>query len=556
MRPLRLLVFPACCLTLLATPATTQTIVPIANIQDSIDVYDGRTVTVQGVSLGDNGDLWAGRTSVYIQDDSGHGIQVFDYNTLYPWNRGDLIKVTGEIEDYQGSNDNPTTEIIPSSSPSVEATGQPLPTPTVLTTEAANDAEHEGSYIQIVGQVTDFIEGLGGGSNIGVDDGSGEITVRVWDSIGIDLSAVDLSDSIRVKGIVSPYTDDFQVLLVDQSDLWVGGEWAGGPPDPGSCDDPTPIAVIQDSLHLWNGQEVTIRGVVTVGYGQVRDDFTSIYVQDGSGRGINIFDFDPHADLVRGTEVCITGVVEDFVSEGNIFGTTEITDLTNIAILTTGNPMPGSQVLTVGESNAFQWDGTLITVNGWVTETPSNAGGGWNVDISDGSGTTTVRVWDSTGLGPFIEANVDRDQLIEATGVGSVFNDAFQLLLTYQEDLNLAGTPPEGLDTLTVNHATLSVPRPLFAPTAQEKARLIWNAPAESHVWIQVFDLSGRSVATLLEKPNAPPYGNRDLYWDGRDRLNQRLTAGTYIVHIRASQTSDGSITAASAPLVIGARLD
>ncbi|MAE70206.1 MAG: hypothetical protein CME06_07020 [Gemmatimonadetes bacterium] len=556
MRPLRLLVFPACCLTLLATSATAQTIVPIANIQDSIDVYDGRTVTVQGVSLGDNGDLWSGRTSVYIQDDSGHGIQVFDYNTLYPWNRGDLIKVTGEIEDYQGSNDNRTTEILPSSAPSIEATGQPLPTPATLTTAAANDAEHEGSYVQITGEVTDFIKGLGGGANIGVDDGSGEITVRVWDSIGIDLSAVDMSDSITVKGIVSPYTDDFQVLLVDDSDLWVGGEWVGKI---------TPIASIQDSIDVYDGRNVTIEGVVTVGWGKVAEEIsgspaTSIYVQDESGRGINIFEFGKaHEDLVRGTRVRITGEVVDYPPEEDDptvqFRTTEVV-ISEVENLGVGAPLPADSLLTIAEANDPKWDGTLITVNGWVTETPSNAGGGWNIEISDGSGNTTVRVWDTAGLGAFIEENLSRDQLIEAKGVGSVYNDAFQILLNYQEDLSLAGTPPDGLDTLTVDHATLSVPRALFAPTAQEKVRLIWNAPPESHVWIQIFDMTGRSVATLLEEPNAPPYGDRDLYWDGRDRLNQRLTAGTYIVHIRASQTGDGSITAASAPIVIGARLD
>jgi len=549
------LALPLCLATAWAA-ATAQTIIPIANIQDSISHYDGQTVTLEGVSLGDNGDLWPGRTSVYIQDDSGWGIQVFDYNNLYPWNRGDRIKVTGEIEDYQGGNDYPTTEIIPSSAPSVEATGQPLPTPAQLTTAAANDEEHEGRYVQITGQVTEPIFSAGGGSNVSVDDGSGQITVRVWDSIGIDLGAVDEGDSISVKGIVSPYDSDFQVLLVDQEDLWVGGPWSGGTIEPGTCDDPTPIAAIQDSLHLWDGREVTIRGVVTVGYGLIRDDFTSIYVQDESGKGINVFDFDPRADLVRGTEVCITGVVEDYISEPNLYGTTELTNLTDITVISTGAELPAARLLTVRESSSFAWDGTLITVNGWVTETPSNAGGGWNVPLSDGSGSTTMRVWDTTNLGDYIEQNVTRDQLIEVTGIGSVYNDAFQVLLAYQDDLNLAGTPPDGLDTLEVATATVSVPRPLFAPRAGERVRVVWNAPPASYVWIQVFDVTGRAVATLHEGANAPPYGNRDLYWDGRDRLNQRLQAGTYVVNVRASQTGDGSTSSASAPIVIGARLD
>ena len=318
----------------------------------------------------------------------------------------------------------------------------------------------------------------------------------------------------------------------------------------------TKIASIQDSLEVYNGQQVRVFGVVTIGYGLIRDEFTSIYIQDDSGRGINIFDFDPHADLVRGTEVYIEGSVEDYVSAGNSFGVTEITDLSTTKVHHTDVELPQTQVLTVAEANEAKWDGTLVTVNGWVAETPSEAGGGWNIDISDGSGTTTLRAWNSTGLGSYIGENVVRDQLLEATGIGGVYNDAFQVLVAYEDDIVLAGTAPPGLEVEEVNEAKLRIPRPLFAPLAGEQVRLRWNAPPGSHVWIQVFDISGRSVATLHEAENRPPYGYRDIYWDGRDRLNQLLSAGTYIAHIRASQTEKVSLSNATAPIVIGARLD
>ncbi len=531
---------------------------PIKDIQDDSSGYQGQTLTIEGVVTAGFGSITDSRTSVYVQDDSGRGINVFSFDAYPEYARGTKVSVTGQIDNYQANGtDNAVTEIKPSSGPTVLAGDQPLPAAAELTTGAANDAEYEGTYVKLSGWITDFAEGVGGGTNIGLTDADGEMTLRIWDVAGLDFSGVDVGDSISALGIVSPYRSDFQLVVTDQSDLRVGGPYdTSGGGEPVSCDNPLPIASIQDSLEIYNGKIVTIRGIVTVGYGLIRNDYTSIYVQDDSGRGINVFDFDPHADLVRGTEVCITGAVEDYVSAGNQFGTTELTNITELTVLSTGNPLPESRVLTVAEVNDFQWDGTLVTVNGWVSETPSEAGGGWNVNISDGSGSTTVRVWDTTGLGPYIAANVARDQLIQATGIGSVYNDAFQVLLSYEEDLQLTGTAPPGLDTLEVNHAVVKIPRPLFAPRAGEKLRLIWNAPPASYVWIQVFDLAGRSVATLLEGPNTPPYGNRELYWDGRDRLNQALEAGTYLLHIRASQPGGGSITHATAPIVIGARLD
>ena len=531
-------------------------VTPIASIQDSIDVYDGRTVTIEAIALGDNGDLWPGHTSVYVQDASGKGIQLFDYNTVYTMARGDKVRITGEIEDYQGNNDFATTEIKPHSAPSVLSSGEPMPTPTDLTTAAANTPEWEGAYVRVTGEVTDYAQGIGGGTNIGVDDGSGEFTVRVWDSIGINLVGVDTGDSIVVTGVVSPYANAHQLLLVDEADYRVGGEWGGGGGGGGGGVDPgdiIPIKTVQDSIHIYDGQIITIEGVVTIGYGKIREDYTSIYVQDESGRGMNIFDFDAHADLVRGTRVRIQGQVEDYISGEAVYGTTELTNLAGIEVLEVGVALPEAAVLSIGESNDPTWDGTLIALNGWVTETPSEAGGGWNVELYDGSGTSTARVWETTGLSDFVAANIHKDALIQVTGIGSVYNDAFQALVCYEEDFVLQGTPPDDFEENEVNAATVSIPRPLFAPTLGESVRILWNAPAGSRVWVQVFDIEGRAVATLLETTNSPPYGDRAIYWDGRDRLRQRLPAGTYLLSVRAA--ADGTFTHATAPIVIGARL-
>ena len=524
---------------------------PIASIQDSIDTYNHRTVTVEAVCLIDNDLLWSGHTSLYIQDESGRGIQLFDYNNVYTLARGDRIRVTGEVEDYLGSNTFATTELKPTSDPEVLSSGQPIPEPLPLSPGEANGPQYEGTYVQVNGVVVDAYSAGGGTTLIVAADGD-TIDVRVWDSTGVSVTGISTGDSLAASGVVAPYEEAHQLVVLVQEDLEGTGGGGGGGGGGGTPSDNPTIAAIQDSLDVYNGQIVTIEAIVTVGYGRVRDDMTSIYVQDQSGRGINVFNYDPLPQLVRGTRVRLKGTVEEYN------GTTELTDLTTLDILDGGAPsaLPATAILTIAESNDPKWDGTLVTVNGWVTETPSEAGGGWNIDLYDGTGPTTIRVWETTGMGAFIAANVVRDQLVEVTGIGSVYNDAYQILLTYEEDINLAGSPPDDFEESIVSEAKLEIPGPLFAPTAGEELRVRWNAPPNARVYMQIFDIEGRVVHTLLERDNAPPYGYRDLYWDGRSRLRQRLAAGTYLVNLRASAVDDGATTSATAPIVIGARLD
>jgi len=51
----------------------------------------------------------------------------------------------------------------------------------------------------------------------------------------------------------------------------------------------TPIADIQDNYDDYEGQEVTIQGTVTIGDGLLFPGKTKFYIQDSSGKGIQVF---------------------------------------------------------------------------------------------------------------------------------------------------------------------------------------------------------------------------------------------------------------------------
>jgi hypothetical protein len=192
-----------------------------------------------------------------------------------------------------------------------------------------------------------------------------------------------------------------------------------------------PIADIQADPGEYQGQIVTIRGVVTIGTGVLDNTKTRAYVQDESGKGINVFDFDIVNELLRGRLAEVTGEIDDYLAAGTTYPTTEIKDVT-VTIVQTGEPLPDPVFLTTAAASDPEWDGTWIEVSGVMVENPYYAGGGYNLNLNDGSGQITVRIWDTTGIDVSGFAQGDT---ITAIGVGSAYRTGFQILTGYQEDI-------------------------------------------------------------------------------------------------------------------------
>jgi len=131
-------------------------------------------------------------------------------------------------------------------------------------------------------------------------------------------------------------------------------------------------------------------------------------------------------DLIRGNELQVTGEVDEYG------GITELTDF-SYNVISTGNPEP---IPVFVELNQYlnNYEGTLIRAVGQIFD-PYWAGGGWNLNIRDlTNGETIVRVWDTTGLNtdPYVDGYI-----LEAVGVGGLYNSDFQILPGYQDQLRL-----------------------------------------------------------------------------------------------------------------------
>lgn len=216
---------------------------------------------------------------------------------------------------------------------------------------------------------------------------------------------------------------------------------AGGP----AAATVTPIATIQANPAMFESTVVTVHGHVYIPT-NYRAPTISGYIQDDSGRGINLFGASANTPLLQdvGNIVQVTGRVSLF------FTTVEIVDLTEITLLGSGNVPRTPQHLTTGQANGSQWEGTFIEVTGTVQSVIQGFGREYNVD--DGSGAIRVRVVPTLGAPEFTPG-----QIISARGAGSKFASTYLLLVGRSTDV-FEG--PVGVDASSWGRAKLELGKP------------------------------------------------------------------------------------------------
>lgn len=191
---------------------TPITLTPISEIQANPSQYTN--VTIEGIVVLGAGVTTTGWTDAYVQDASNAGINIYrggtvDSNLV----RGNRVRISGTVEEYNGVTEltNYTVQVL--------STNHPLPDPVMLTTQQANNVNLEGTWVEVMGEVTDFAQNVGGGANIRINDGSGECLIRVWNTTGVNLSGVSLGKQLRVRGPLDIYQGMTQLLLAYQEDL-------------------------------------------------------------------------------------------------------------------------------------------------------------------------------------------------------------------------------------------------------------------------------------------------------------------------------------------------
>lgn len=163
---------------------------------------------------------------------------------------------------------------------------------------------------------------------------------------------------------------------------------------------------------------------------------------------------------------------------------------------------------------------------GTVVPLPLDAGADpRDVDILDDAGLAYVTGGTVTGYqSPVYVVDLVTDTVVDIIdGPGTNSN-----VIAVQAQMHAA---PTAADAPDVSASLTAHPNP-FNP--QVSLRLQLEAPA--HGTVAVYDLAGRELRTLASGGLAA--GTHTLQWDGRDHAGRALPSGTYLVAVRAGETS------------------
>ena len=205
---------------------------------------------------------------------------------------------------------------------------------------------------------------------------------------------------------------------------------------------------IQENFGIYDGQIVNVVGIVTIGDSLLYPSKTKFYIQDQSGRGIQIYNDSP-LDYVynRGDSIEVTGTVTQFNDD------VEIIDPT-ITLLGANSELPESHTITGDEG--LTMNGTWANATGtlsdyWYYQNGSTEFTALTIETTQGSEIQTM-FWNSAV--PSIELTEYEDMVGEEfsiLGIISFYDGNIQLTCGYNLDIqsNLDPTLPvadAGLD--------------------------------------------------------------------------------------------------------------
>jgi DNA/RNA endonuclease YhcR with UshA esterase domain len=131
----------------------------------------------------------------------------------------------------------------------------------------------------------------------------------------------------------------------------------------------------------YEGELIKTRGVVT-GVFLFGSNEKRFFIQDGAGAWNGIYVYENGTDLVIGDSVEVTGSVSEF------FELTEIVSVSEINIISSGNPLPAPVEVTTAEASMEEYEGVLVKVIS--AECTNDDAGFGQFELNDGSGARLI----------------------------------------------------------------------------------------------------------------------------------------------------------------------
>lgn len=185
---------------------------------------NGEAVVVTGVVTLPNGYIVPGLdyTSMYVEDE-GCGVNVFCPAPLgYQLRPGDVVEISGEVEEYISDNGSGSVTEIFCPSPSqirLISTGNPEPEPFEANLGDLVNEAYEGRLVRTVGVVTSASS-----FQIFLDDLSDPLIYQGYND-SVNFTLVDIGDTIDVTGVIAqydpspPYLSGYEIIPRFQRDI-------------------------------------------------------------------------------------------------------------------------------------------------------------------------------------------------------------------------------------------------------------------------------------------------------------------------------------------------
>lgn len=179
--------------------------IPILELHEQFSQYEGQIVKIKGIVTIGAGIFSNSYTSVYVQDESEAGINIYYSDAVISdFERCALVEVTGELANYNGLHE------IKYHSHTILAYDQPLPEPQVISAVTINDVNvHPGRLVEVSG----IIESISDPPHVNmfINDESGSGKIYFDPDAGLDISEFNVGDEIKVIGVKTVYNNEGQV---------------------------------------------------------------------------------------------------------------------------------------------------------------------------------------------------------------------------------------------------------------------------------------------------------------------------------------------------------
>ena len=203
--------------------------------------------------------------------------------------------------------------------------------------------------------------------------------------------------------------------------------------------------------------------------------------------------------------------------------------------------LPELAVTNNNDENLFLWKNNTTTSNNWL-----------KINLE---GTSSNK----DGIGSVIEISINGDKFYRYTHCGEgylsqnsgteIFGLGSNVLIDYVKvkwlsgledvifdvDANQVLNIEEGSSPLSVEEFSLINSFNIYPNPFSEETTIVFSLRHKENVVIDVFDLLGRKINTLL---NSEVIGKQNIIWNGTDYKGHKLNAGIYLISIQAESST------------------